>query len=340
MKKFLFAVLALLSFSFSALSQSESAAARETARGYMQKGDYDNAIIVLTRAIEQDKNNLDLQKDLLMNLYLKRDFTRALPAAKSLAARSDADVMTYQLAGNVYKALQEVKEAEKMYQTALKRFPQSGPLYSEYGELLWEKKDFSAIDQWEKGIEKDPGYAGNYYNAARYYYYTKDKVWCIVYGETYVNMESLSERATLMKEMVYKAYKEKLFSSADITKDAPENTSAFGKAFLATMQKQSSLASQGITPEVLTMIRTRFLLDWYNSTYSQQFPSRLFDHQQQLLKEGMFEAYDQWLFGMVDNLADYDSWTKDHAEEYAKFTRFQKNRIFKVPAGQYYRFLK
>jgi hypothetical protein len=50
----------------------------------------------------------------------------------------------------------------------------------------------------------------------------------------------------------------------------------------------------------------------------------------------MFNAYNQWLFGTVENLAAYDEWTKKHDEEYKNFTAFQKSRIFKMPGGQYY----
>ena len=47
--------------------------------------------------------------------------------------------------------------------------------------------------------------------------------------------------------------------------------------------------------------RTRFILDW-SKTYGAKFPFKLFDFQQQLLREGMFEAYNQWLFGAGESL--------------------------------------
>ncbi len=50
----------------------------------------------------------------------------------------------------------------------------------------------------------------------------------------------------------------------------------------------------------------------------------------------MFEAYNQWLFGTVENLSAYDNWIKAHADAHENFTAFQKNRVFKIPAGQYY----
>ena len=192
-----------------------------------------------------------------------------------------------------------------------------------------------AIRQWEEGIKNDPGYSGNYYNAALFYFYTKDKVWSLIYGEIFVNMESLSERGASMKGLLLQGYKEKLFADTDIMKGEEQNKSEFAKAFLQGIGKQSSLINNGINTETLTMIRSRFILDWYE-TNAVKYPFKLFDFQRQLLQEGMFDAYNQWLFGASENLAAYDNWTKAHAEEYAGFSKFQQSRIFKMPAGQYY----
>ena len=338
MKKFLF-LLAILPFSIASFAQQEDPKTmHETAKNFMRSGDFNNAVLVLTRALQQDKNNLALQKDLAMSYYLKRDYSKALEGVEVLLDRSDADVETFQIAGNVYKALEEIKECDKVYKKGLKKFPKSGPLYSEYGELLWASKDFAAIQQWEKGIQNDPAYGGNYYNAALYYFYTKDKVWSLIYGEIFVNMESLSQRGASVKKLLLQGYKEKLFAQSDPMQGEEKNKSEFAKAFLQNMAKQSSVANKGISIETLTMIRSRFILDWYQSNAA-RFPFRLFDFQRQLLQEGMFEAYNQWLFGPVDNLASYDNWTKTHPEDYTAFSNFQKSRVFKMPAGQYYQVL-
>ena len=102
------------------------------------------------------------------------------------------------------------------------------------------------------------------------------------------------------------------------------------------MNKQSGVAAQGINAETLTMIRTRFILDW-SVTNKSKFPYKLFEYQQQLLQEGLFDAYNQWIFGSSENLAAYQNWTLTHKEDYNAFTSFQRGRIFKVPVGQGYR---
>ena len=335
MKKYLFIFLGFLFSNLSMLAQDDAKTLHENARTFMRQGDFNNAIIILTRALQMDKNNIEMQKDLATSYYYKRDYEKALDEVKILMDREDADVVAFQIAGNVYKALEEVKEGEKVYKRGLKKFPNSGPLYSEYGELLWEKKDFSAIGQWETGIRVDPMYSGNYYNAARYYFYAKDKIWALIYGEIFVNMESLSDRGTAMKQLLLQAYKEKLFADADLMAGQEKNKSEFARAFLECMSKQSSLANRGITTETLTMIRTRFILEWFEK-YAGRFPYKLFDYQRQLIQEGIFNAYNEWLFGTVENLATYDNWTKTHDEEYKNFIAFQKTRVFKMPSGQYY----
>ncbi len=47
----------------------------------------------------------------------------------------------------LYKAIEEVKECGKMYKTALKKFPNSGTLYNEYGEMMWSKKELLRCHQ-------------------------------------------------------------------------------------------------------------------------------------------------------------------------------------------------
>ncbi|HMC99063.1 MAG TPA: hypothetical protein VKH37_02890 [Ferruginibacter sp.] len=179
----------------------------------------------------------------------------------------------------------------------------------------------------------DPGFSKNYFNAARYYYFTTDKVWSILYGEIFLNMEPLSSDAPEMKNILLESYK-KLFRDADLEKSNTDKN-AFVAAFLHTMNKQSLVAAAGLDAESLTMIRTRFILDWFNE-YADKFPFRLFELQRQLLQEGMFDAYNQWIFSAAQNLPGYQLWTQTHAYEYNELQKFQNGRIFKIPTGQFY----
>lgn len=340
--KHLFPVIGLLFAVHTTQAQNEASdvkTVQETAKTYIKQGDYSNAVLVLNRALQTNADNLELQKDLAFAYYLNRDYVRGLEVAKKFPERSDADVHSFQLLGMIYKAIEEVRDCEKMYKAALKKFPNSGTLYNEYGEMIWSRKDYSdAIKIWEKGIEADPGYSGNYYNAAKYYYFTTDKVWALIYGEIFVNLESYSKRTAEIKNLLLDGYK-KLFTDANMSKDQ-DIKNEFVKAFLDIMKSQSSfIGTQGVTAETLSAVRTKFILDWFAKNGS-RLPFRLFEYHQQLLKAGMFDAYNQWIFGTAGNLPAYENWTKTHQEEYNKFDYFQHNRVFKLPANQYYQTAK
>lgn len=314
------------------VGQSTVPQLQSSAREFNNRGDHDNAIIVLQQGLKTHPDNLELQKDLVFSLLLKRDFAKAKEMVEKLIERKDADVMSFQLAGNVYKALEEVKECEKMYRQGLKKFPNSGPLYSELGELYLSAKDERAIQCWEDGIRLDPTYAGNYYNAALYYSNNGENLGAILYAETYINMESKSGRAVTLKKICWDAYKKLLSGSGDEMK---KKRSPFWIAVKQTIDKASGPAINGLTPETLTMIRTRFILDWF-STQGEKFPFRLFDHQRQLLQSGLFEAYDQWLIGEVADPEKYQRWSQENAVTVIKLKDFLFNRVYKVPVGQFY----
>src|SRR4051794_15556096 len=144
---------ALFIMLFPGYAQTQDVATlRETARSLMKQGDFENATLVLNKALQQQPDNLDLLKDQAFIFYLKRDFAGAIETGKKITARTDADVQCFQILGLAYKAIAEFKESDKMYKEALKKFPNSGVLYSEYGDLLASNNDADdAIKQWEKG---------------------------------------------------------------------------------------------------------------------------------------------------------------------------------------------
>lgn len=322
-------------FALSAYAQQNADTLQKAGREYMLNGDWGNAIMVFNRALKQRPNDISLRNDIAYTYFLQRDFEKALETIKPVIAGKDADVKSFQIAGTIYRAIEDIKEAGKVYIKGLKQFPKSGVLHSEYGELLWHKKDYAAIKQWEKGIEADPNYPGNYYHASRFYYFTTDKIWSLIYGEIFINLESYTIRTAEIKNILYDGYK-KLFSGSDLMESyKSKKQSGFEKAFLASMNSQAHLAATGIKPETLFSIREGFIKHWF-ATQAATFPFRLFDYLKQLLESGMFEAYNQWIFGSAVHAADYQTWISHNKAAYDTFHQFQRGRVFKLPEGQYY----
>lgn len=326
-------VVGLLVTCTSLHAQQDAKTLHETARTYMKQADYANAVLVLKNALQQAPNDLEILKDLAFTYYLQKDYPKALAIAKPFPDRTDADVQSYQILGLIFKATDERKDCEKMYRQALKKFPRSGVLYDEYGEVLGTTDGSDAIKYWEKGIETDPNCSGNYYNACKYYYIKNEKAWSLIYGEMFVNLESYSRRTDEIKDVLAEDYKQLFANTEQQKKLAGKN--AFIDAYLQVNYDQSDAIAQGITPGSLTALRAKFITEWFDKQAA-KFPMRLFEYHRQLIKEGLFDAYNQWVFGDTRNLPSAHTWVAAHTDEYNRFINFQKGRVFKLPEGQYY----
>ncbi|RBL93869.1 hypothetical protein DF182_15370 [Chitinophaga flava] len=317
-----------------------------TATNFMRNGDYSNAVLVLNQALQLEPDNFEFRKQLGFTFYLKGDLNKAKSVIEPLLSKKEADVQVFQIAGNIYKGREEWKTVQKMYDKALRKFPNSGELYNDNGSLQMGFKMYdAALRSWLKGIEQDPGFPGNYYNATKTYYYSNTPLWSIIYGEIFMNMESFTTRTAEVRNIVLESYK-RLFNDPSLLDSmVPEeegkkgrkgrSEDSFIQAYKQCLGKQLSVITGGVDPDALIMARTRFLLDWY-SNQSGRYPYSLFDFQQKMLQQGMFESYNHWLFGPAANQAAYKAWIALHKQDYDDFLKYQRNHPLKPRPEEYY----
>lgn len=316
-------------------AQANTDTLRARAQAFLIRGDYDNALLVLNHAAEMDAGNTDILKDEAYIYYLQRNFAKAIEIGKDITGRAGADVQSYQVLGLAYKATADYPTCEKLYKKAIKQYPNSGTLYSEYGDLLAQQsRADDAIRFWEKGIQVDPNSSSNYYYAARYYSQKGKSLWAVLYSETFVNIESLTQRTIEIKDILLSNYRKLLTASTLNT--LSQSGTAFEKSIANIYSNYSGMYNNDLTPESLTAIRTRFILDWYKNNAS-PYAYRLFDHQQLLLQQGMFDAYNQWLFGASASSSAYQFWVNNHSQEVKDWQTYQRSVVYKIPSGQYLR---
>lgn len=307
---------------------------RESGNRYLQQGDFANAIIVLKKAAETFPDDAEIINDLGLSYFLAGQYKDGYQLMRPMAESKLADDRSFQICAMLLRGARNIKEAELVYRMGLQKFPNSGALHADYGEYLQltSPGQQGGIFFWEKGIQFDPAYAGNYYLASRHYAENGNWLPAVLYAETFINLESFTSRTVEMKNLLYEGFK-KLFA---LELNKAKTGGEFDKQVVLHLRNQEFLAGGGITPEVLTAIRTRFILDWFKQSAANQ-PFSLFEYQRQMLKAGIFDAYNQWLFGSVANISAFQNWTKTHPEEYVRFHEFRRNQVFTVPQGQYYR---
>jgi tetratricopeptide (TPR) repeat protein len=198
-----------------------------------------------------------------MKRYFEKEYKRGINLLMNKINTGVADDQTYQIAGTIYIANHQLVEAENLYLTAIKKFPNNGAFYNEMGELLNSQKNNNCIEFWERGIALDPIYARSYFNACKYYD-TLEPIWCIIYGETYVNLDPLNPKTPEIKDILLNNYKTYF---ADLSNEKyTKEKNKFIQKVLITLSKQFEIfVEKGIPTSTLTMIRTKFILDWFNN---------------------------------------------------------------------------
>ena len=287
----------------------------------IMRGNYKDAIVIYKQAIVLAPDRLILYKGLGKAFYLSGNYKKAVQTLQPLIEKPEADEECYDLLAESQAAQNNIKSAEGVLKKGLSRFPASGLLYHEAGNVFeLGKKPDAALHVWVEGIHKDPAYPQNYYNAANAYMGGKDVMLGLLYGEIYLNIVSDTTGEAGFKRMLFAAYKT-MFDNI-----ATGNTTEFGKteeqspaisfidAVQQTYRSLTPVVSDGITTENLTMVRTRFIMDWFER-YANKYPFSLFTYQDYLIRNGLFDIYNEWLFGKAESFVEYNAWNQFHPGE-------------------------
>lgn len=312
------------------------------ARQFHSSGNLKQAITLYKQAIQVAPGVMLLHRELGQALYLSGSYEEAISTLEAVIQAGAADEETYQVMASCLLAKGEKKKARNILKDGMARYPHAGILYYQAGKIYDEDGDReAALKAWLDGIENDPAYHMNYYEAARAYLDTNAPVWAILYGEMFVNIEQQTPRSYDVRKMLLEAYKQ-LFSSVNASAapkygkgKLPVNAD-FEKAVRDIYIKLSPVVSDGINTENLIMLRTRFIMEWYQQRYQFKYPFTLFARHDDMIRNGYFDIYNQWLFGKVDNAQEYAAWLKFHEDAAPDMEDYLKEHPYRPTGGDFY----
>lgn len=303
-------------------------------KAYMAAGNYKDALTIFRNAASLAPNSMKLYKELGWAYYLNGDLRDADATLQKLTEGKEADEECYDLLATVQAAQHNLKGAKNTLAAGVAKFPHAGILYYEKGVLaLMDSKPKAALDAWLRGIEEDPGYPENFRGAARICTEEERAPWNILFGEIYLNMTADSMGSQRVKNELFSAYKT-LFEH--IVKDVPDfgkpdrkkNVTTFEDAVMGVYTSLTPVVSDGITTESLTMVRTRFVMEW-RKLYADRFPFSLFGYQEMLIKTGHFEVYNEWLFGKGESVSEFEAWNTFHDGDMVRFEDWKRSNKFR-----------
>lgn len=312
----------------------------QQARTAMSRGQLREAVPVFRQVVDLAPDVPEARRDLANAYQLAGSNKEALDVLEPLFKANTADEQAYRIGAVAQSALKEPQKARRLLRKGLDQYPNAGLLYKEMGTLYeQEGNKEDALGAWLDGIEHNPDYHVNYYEAAHSYIYSRKLVWAILYAEIFINIERQTPRANEARKMLLAAYKRFFFPSpTDIAAKIPpipDNPKTFEDAVAFTLKKNLAAVADGISTENLTMLRVRFIADW-NDTFAAQYPYALFIYQDKMLRDGLFDAYNQFVFGRTDDAGQYDAWIRFHPEAMPKLETWTTTHKLVPSAGGFY----
>jgi tetratricopeptide (TPR) repeat protein len=250
------------------------------------------------------------------------------------------------LLGNSYDSLGQSDKAISIYEEGLKKLPNSGVLYLERGVIpLFKKKYDEAIKYFEKGIEVQPGFASNYFWAAKLYCGSQESIWGMLYGEIFMNLERNSARTQEISKLLFDTYKSQIKFTAPgkISVSFSKNSTIsdpsklpFSMIYEPTIGIASA-SETGIDLNSLDRIRQKFLKFYVDKGFDKTYPNVLFTYQNEITQSGNMEAYDHWLLMKGDEDA-FNVWMAASQVKWDNFIKwFRANQLKLDDNNKFYR---
>jgi tetratricopeptide (TPR) repeat protein len=310
----------------------------------MDAGNISEAIELLEKSKKLDPGSIFYPYEIAYAHYLNKDYKKAVDILKELTKKPQCTDRIYQMLGNACDMDGDREKAIKVYDLGLQKFPESGILHLERGNMEYVKEnDQGALEYYEKGIQVDPKFPSNYYWASKLYLSSTEKVWGMLYGEIFMNLERGSARTAEISKLLYDTYKSQIkFKSEDsYSVDFSRNSTIaikpgtdpkkmklpFEIGVYEPVLATSIAGEKSINLDSLHRIREKFLDNYYSRDFQNSYPNILFDYQRKIKSAGHLETYNHWLLMKGDEDA-FNQWISGKDEVFEKFaTWFGENPI-------------
>ena len=289
----------------------------------MDNDSAEQAVTILDRLCKKYSDNYAIQYERLYAVYKAGDYKRVVKDGKALLSNPDVEPQCYQMVGNALDVIGKTDDAVKMYDKGLEKFPESGILRLEKGNIHYMHKRYNeALTEYTRGIEAEPSFPSNYYRAALLYAGSTEPLWAIMYAEVVRNLIPQSDRAVEMSELMSGLYRENIKWSSDTSVNV-----TLTQNHTVTMDKDTSnivvpfdlayeLAVTANVPQIGKFDRMsirqmadlrRYAIEFLDSIMPGYYDVSLIDFHRRLIKSDNWLAYNMWLLheGNEDEFSEW-----------------------------------
>jgi len=323
----------------------------------MDSGSIDQSIEILEKGKKLHPERIDFPYEIAYANYKKKEYKKAIKILEKLTDHKDVSDNIYQLLGNSYDYIQKPEKALETYQKGMKKFPKSGKFYLESGIIEFHRKNYNeAIVFWEQGIKVAPNYSSNYFQLSKLFSLTDEKLWTLLYGEIFINLEPGSKRTSEISKLLYDTYKESYEVITDSTgqfnitkkgfnivindktdiKKLKKGLLPFAGTYAAAYSFAGINFHSGIDIKAIFNARKNFLDFWFEQKkFHKQYPNKMLSFQKKIEKEEIFEAYSYWLVS-EGNPEEFEKWYKKNPEKFENFATWFKSTTIVIKEKDMY----
>lgn len=335
-------------------NQQKAILLSQDATKLINEGKPEKSIKLLEEAQKLDPEKFDYSYTLAYAHYVQHEYHRAIEVLIKIINHKDITDDYYQLLGNSYSNAGNNTKAVETFEEGLKRFPQAGNLYMELGNIQLTKKEYpKALQYFEKGIEVEPETPSAYYWASKIYCTSEDKIWGMIYGELFINIEKDPKRKAEISKLLFETYKNNItfkdkeaVATFTFCKEEPVNVNAksdstkYKLPYCMIYQPtliMSTVSEKHIDLASLNKIRESFVKNYVDKKMNQYYPNILFEYQYKILQAGHMEAYNYWVLkdGSEEHFMKWKMKNKDKWESFEKW--FADNRLLLDDTHKFFR---
>lgn len=304
----------------------------ESAKALMDEQRYQEALNQYNIISEANPFNWNYKYKVAECHYRLKNYPEAITTLRLLMLKDSSNIDYYRLLGNSYDLNEDYQMAVNTFRKAIRRFPHEGKLYLDLGLVEYLRNNFSqARDVWEEGIVAQPYYPDTYYFLTKLYADSDAKLWALIYGEFFLNLEKSTERFQEISALLYQTYIAYLRNDEPVEPAVSFNDTQYNNFEIAfnhlidqlrsegkiNFKKDSGLVPEGSYMNYLSLFRIAFLEKW-TLQYAPKIPMSLYEWQQRLHNKSLFHAYNHWLFSFGDTQYVV-AWQQFYKQEYEDF---------------------
>lgn len=304
-------------------------------------GYYSEAIEYLEEAQTLDPQNIAYPYEIAYANYKDERYSDAIEIGEKIKNHKDSGPAVYELLGNAYDMDGKHKKAISIYYEGLQKFPKSGRMYMEIGITYGRKLELdSAVVNLEKAIEIEPNFSSPYYHLSRIFSFSTERIWTLIYGELFINLEKDTKRTLEISKLLYKTYNQLISFKGDTTKvtlskiSLPE-TQKFAAFFELSLTLSSYEFEKKFSIEFLNKVRTKFIDLFNESENFKNYKIILFEWHKKLIEKGYFEFYNYWLFN-AGKKSEFKKWYKSNETKFKEFDSWMGDNSLRIDSTNYF----